>query len=82
MKKFSAMDVIAMKMQEMGKDRFLLGMSKHGDTAEELINDVIKSLKDYLEEHKDTIKGTNPPYGFRINCELFEKGEEMTDKYK
>ena len=48
MKKFSAMDVIAMKMQEIGKDRFLLGISKHGDTAEELINSVIDSLKSYL----------------------------------
>ena len=82
MKRFSAMDVIAMKMQEIGKDRFLLGISKHGDTAEELINSVIDSLKSYLGENKDTIKDTNPPYGFRINLELFEKGEETADKYK
>ena len=49
-------------------------------TAERRICDSYSHLKDYLEEHKDTIKDTNPPYGFRINCELFEKGEEMTDK--
>ena len=76
------MDIIAMKMQEVGKDRFLLGISKHGDTAEELVNTVIDSLKKYLEENKDTIQNTNSPYGFRINLELFEKGEEMSDKYK
>jgi hypothetical protein len=39
-------------------------------------------LKSYLGENKDTIKDTNPPYGFRINLELFEKGEETADKYK
>ena len=81
MKKFSPMDIIAMKMQEIGNDRFLLGISNNADTAEELVTKMIQSLQSYLEENKDTIKDKKP-FGFRINLELFEKGEEAIDKFK
>ena len=81
MKKFSPMDIVAMKMQEIGNDRFLLGISNHADTAEELVTKMIESLQDYLERNKDTIKDKKP-FGFRINLELFEKGEEAIDKFK
>lgn len=75
------MDIIAMKMQEIGNDKFLLGVSEHGDTAEEVINCVIDNLKQYLEENKDII-AEKKPFGFRINLELFEKGENTIDKFK
>ena len=75
------MDIVAMKMQEIGKDRFLMGFSRHGSTVEELINDAIKTLEEYKERHKDELSKNNE-FGFRINLELFEKGEDTLDKYK
>lgn len=81
MKKFSPMDIVAMKMQEIGNDNFLMGFSRHGGTVEELINDAIKVLEEYKERHKDELSKKNE-FGFRINLELFEKGEDTLDKYK
>ncbi len=79
MKKFSQMDIIAMKMQEIGKDKFLLGVSNQGDTVEELIDGIIKILQNYKDEHKDELT-KKTEFGFRINLELFEKGENPMDK--
>jgi hypothetical protein len=81
MKKFSPMDIVAMKMQEIGKDKFLLGVSNQGDTVEKLIDGVIKTLEEYKESHKDELS-KETEFGFRINLELFEKGEDPMDKFK
>jgi hypothetical protein len=81
MKKFSPMDIVAMKMQEIGKDKFLLGVSNQGDTVEKLIDGVIKTLEEYKENHKDELS-KETEFGFRINLELFEKGEDPMDKFK
>lgn len=81
MKKFSPMDIVAMKMQEIGKDKFLLGVSNQGDTVEKLIDGVIKTLEEYKESHKDELS-KETEFGFRINLELFEKGEDPMNKFK
>ena len=75
------MDIVAMKMQEIGKDKFLLGVSTQGDTVEKLIDGVIKTLEEYKESHKDELS-KETEFGFRINLELFEKGENPMDKFK
>ena len=75
------MDIVAMKMQEIGKDKFLLGVSNQGDTVEKLIDGVIKTLEEYKESHKDELS-KETEFGFRINLELFEKGEDPMDKFK
>lgn len=75
------MDIVAMKMQEIGKDKFLLGVSNQGDTVEKLIDGVIKTLEEYKESHKDELS-KETEFGFRINLELFEKGEDPMNKFK
>ncbi len=72
-KKFSMTDMVLMEMQKMGNDTFLMGFSHPGGTKEEVINYAIKTLKGYLEEHKDDVE--DAPYGYSINIEFFKKGE-------
>jgi len=73
-KKFSEMDMIMMELQKIGNDEFMLGFQYPGNTLEEVLTEAIKKLQDYLENNKEN-KDKVSPYGYRINLELFKKGE-------
>lgn len=73
-KKFSEMDMIMMELQKIGNDEFMLGFQYPGNTLEEVLTEAIKKLQDYLENNKEN-KDKVAPYGYRINLELFKKGE-------
>ena len=75
------MDVMLMKMQEIGKDKFLLGFQHHDDTVGGLIDQMISALEEYKENHKEELQNKTE-FGFRCNLEVFEKRENYEDKFK
>jgi hypothetical protein len=74
MKKFSEMDMVMMELQKIGNDTFRMGFQYPGSTQMEVIDEAIKRLQEYREQHKND-EPEDAPYGFRINLELFKKGE-------
>lgn len=73
-KKYTEMDYVLMQLQKMGNDQFRLGFSFTRDTEKEAIEEAIKNLQDYLNEHKDD-ESEDAPYGFYLNLEFFKKGK-------
>ena len=73
-KRFSEMDMVLMELQKIGNDEFKMGFQYPGQTKEDVINEAIKRLQDYLENHKND-EPEEAPYGYRVNFEFFKKGK-------
>lgn len=73
-KNYSDLDLIKIQMDLMGNDTFVYSNNKSTETKKEAIEYMIKSLQDILEASKN-VDEEDAPYGYRIHCEIFKKGE-------
>lgn len=72
-KNYSDLDLIKMQMDLLGNDSLVYGNNYHAKTKKEALEYMIKSLQGILEASENI--EDDAPYGYRIHCEMFKKGE-------